>query len=241
MPRIEDISRRSRLLEIMDEKEFEEKELEIVYDNIERINTWLGGDRPSLLAIDRFIKQSQLKTIRIVDIGSGGGGMCRKISKFLKRKGINCEIIGVDINEQSLRIARKNSKSFSNISFQNIDVFSKEFLALKPDIIVSTLTFHHFSNEQIKMLLKSTLQLDNVYFIINDLHRSRWAFYLFKLVSTVFFMHKINKNDGLISILRSFKRHDVEEFNNYVKTINPQITTKLSWKWAFRWLWTIQK
>ena len=41
--------------------------------------------------------------------------------------------------------------------------------------------------------------------------------------------------DGLISILRGFKREELESFSNILQ-VKPQI----KWKWAFRYQWIIQ-
>ena len=42
--------------------------------------------------------------------------------------------------------------------------------------------------------------------------------------------------DGLTSILRGFKRKDLEKFS---KTL--QVIPQIKWKWAFRFQWIIQK
>ena len=41
--------------------------------------------------------------------------------------------------------------------------------------------------------------------------------------------------DGLTSILRGFKREELESFSNILQ-VKPQI----KWKWAFRYQWIIQ-
>ena len=70
--------------------------------------------------------------------------------------------------------------------------------------------------------------------IINDLHRHPLAFYLFKIISPIFFRNRLIQNDGPISICRAFTR---QELNYYLKKIglnNSQYN--ISWQWAFRWL-----
>ena len=43
-------------------------------------------------------------------------------------------------------------------------------------------------------------------------------------------------HDGLISVLRGFKRKDLNRISEKIN-VKPQI----SWKWAFRFQWIIQK
>jgi hypothetical protein len=47
----------------------------------------------------------------------------------------------------------------------------------------------------------------------------------------------MSRNDGLISILRGFKKEELTEFS---KKINASKQT-IHWKWAFRYQWIIWK
>jgi 2-polyprenyl-3-methyl-5-hydroxy-6-metoxy-1,4-benzoquinol methylase len=241
LPKIQNIRIRSEESEILDEKQLPPEELDVIYENINKVNSYLGGNSSTIKVLKRLLKNNSKEEVLIVDVGSGGGGMCRKIADVLEKKQINYKIIGVDINEDSLIVARKRSIDYSKISFHNINVFSKEFKELKADIIVSTLTFHHLTNQEIMQLLDNCLSIDQTSIIINDLHRSKVAFHLFRMVSFIFSMHFINRYDGLISILRSFKKADLLALNKLLKTKHPNIETSIKWKWAFRWIWTIKK
>ena len=44
------------------------------------------------------------------------------------------------------------------------------------------------------------------------------------------------KKDGLTSILKAFKRKDLEKFANEIK-----VQFSINWKWAFRYLWILKK
>ena len=54
---------------------------------------------------------------------------------------------------------------------------------------------------------------------------------------SVFINNEIAKKDGLISILRGFKK---EELKDFAKKI-PETSHQITWKWAFRYRWIIQK
>jgi hypothetical protein len=47
----------------------------------------------------------------------------------------------------------------------------------------------------------------------------------------------MSKKDGLISILRGFKREELEQFSKKANFKNYSI----QWKWAFRYQWIIRK
>ena len=239
LPKIVDIRQRSKEAEILDETSFSLDVVDEIYENINKVNKWLGGDSITLSAISREAKGRD--HVKVVDIGSGGGGMCRNVSDLLTKMNVSHEVVGIDISDESLQIARNRSMNYPYVKFEKIDVFGEDFQKMEADIIISTLTFHHLSDNEIKNVLENCLCNKDVVVIINDLHRSKLAFHLFRLISYVFSLHFINRYDGLISILRSFTRSDLQTFETKLTHKHPSLVSDISWKWAFRWLWIIKK
>ena len=73
---------------------------------------------------------------------------------------------------------------------------------------------HHFKNKELVSFLKTTIQKAKIGVVVNDLHRHKLAYYLFKLIG-IFVKNKIFKKDGLTSVLRAFKR---KRFGAYLKS-----------------------
>ena len=69
--------------------------------------------------------------------------------------------------------------------------------------------------------------------LINDLHRNRLAYYLFKMITWPV-KNRMIKEDGLVSILRGFKRKELLQIS---ETLSVKSTIK--WRWAFRFLWIV--
>lgn len=227
---------RSQLPEIMDEFDFNGKELERVLKSIDKVNTALGGHRVTINGIKKLIDFEKKKQLTIVDVGCGSGASLRKLAKWGQKKQMQFKFIGVDANPECIAIAKKNSKKYSHITYKCINVFSKEFELLKADIIFSTLTLHHFENNDLVKLLQKIKPQAKLGIVINDLHRSKMAYYLFKLYGFFFIKSKIARHDGLISILRGFTKKD---FNKYAQLI-PIKNHQIKWFWAFRYQWIIQ-
>ena len=116
-----------------------------------------------------------------------------------------------------------------------IDIFSEEFKKLGYDIILCTLFLHHFKDDQLTSFLKPTLHNAKKGVVVNDLHRHRLAYYLFKIIG-LFIKNKMVREDGLTSILRAFKRKDLERISNELKA-----KATIQWKWAFRYQWILYK
>jgi len=103
---------------------------------IPRPETELLVDEVLVIARNLMTKQSQ---VTIIDIGTGSGNIAISIAKNLKKVGI----VGLDISEAALNIAKKNAQ-FHKIGVEKIvfiinDLYEKFTVA--PDIIVTNLPY----------------------------------------------------------------------------------------------------
>ena len=236
MPFLVDTSKRSDKEEMMDDFSIGGDLLRDVLDKLENINRWLGGNLVTLNSLKKVLKKHpKEQEIVIADIGCGHGDILRDIAKFGRRKGYNFKLIGVDANPTAIEYAKELSTEFEELSFIVEDIFSDDFKNRQFDVVLATLFFHHFKEKPLVSFLEDTLKHTKIGIIVNDLHRHKLAYYLFKLLS-VFINNKMIIHDGLISVLRGFKREDLESISHQLN-LKPQI----KWKWAFRWQWVLTK
>ena len=220
----------------MDDFSLQGEELRDALDQIARINQLLGGNKITLHGIKKLLKQShKAKIITIADIGCGNGDMLRMLAKFGQKNKLNFKLIGIDANEFTINYAKKLSTAYSNIEYQCVDIFSEDFKNIQCDIILCTLTLHHFTNEQILNIITIFRNNAATGIIVNDLHRSKIAYRLFEMICFIFNLNSMSREDGLVSILRGFKKNELEEFSKKLNLKNYTI----SWKWAFRYQWII--
>ena len=116
----------------------------------------------------------------------------------------------------------------------------RDILQLAPedlhgDIVLCTLTMHHFFDENIPVFLDRFVKLARIGVVINDLQRSPLAYYLFRGFSAIFIRTKIAKHDGLISIKSGFTKAELERFAENL----PSVDHDIKWKWAFRYAWVM--
>ncbi len=233
-----DTKTRTSKPEIMDNFAMEGEILREALDKIAKINQLLGGNQLTLHGVQNLIKNNDKKQqITIVDVGCGNGDMLRKLADFGNKNNYNFKLIGIDANEYTIKYAIKLSSIHSNISYQCTDIFDKQFSELKYDIVLCTLTLHHFKNEDIEYLLDVFYTHSRIGIVINDLHRSSVSYQLFKLLGFVFNLNEMSKQDGLTSILRGFKKNELVAFSEKLQFKKYTI----HWKWAFRYQWIIKK
>jgi 2-polyprenyl-3-methyl-5-hydroxy-6-metoxy-1,4-benzoquinol methylase len=230
-------NRRSNEPEIMDNFAIEGDLLKDALDKIANINQLLGGNKVTLQGVKFLLsKQDKTKTFKIADLGCGNGDMLRTLSDFAAKENINLELVGVDANSFTVKHAQTLSARYHNITYRCVDFFSDKSWEDSFDIILCTLTLHHFKDQEIHSLLRSFSLNAKLGFVINDLHRSAIAYYLFKMLCFVFRLNNMSREDGLVSILRGFKRSDLERFADHLKLSKYSI----KWKWAFRYQWIVE-
>ena len=231
-----DTSRRSSATEMMDDFTLEGDMFRDTLDKLEAINRLLGGNSVTIKGLKKLLKtQSKSKVIKILDLGCGNGDILRDVAKFGRNNNYRFKLMGIDANYAAIEYAKELSKNYPELSFETIDIFSEGFKEQTYDIILCTLFLHHFKNEELISFLKPTVQKATIGVVVNDLHRHRLAYYLFKLIG-LFIKNKMVREDGLTSVLRAFKRKDLEAISRQV-----QVPFSIKWKWAFRYLWIFKK
>lgn len=224
--------------EIMDNFSLEGEILRDALDKIAKINQLLGGNQLTLQGVQDLISEtSTLDEIVIVDVGCGNGDMLRSLADYGLKNKLKFRLIGIDANSFTCHHAQKLSKDYPNISYRCEDIFDKSFDELKYDIILCTLTLHHFKDDEIIKLLHVFYNNASIGIVINDLHRSVIAYRLFQALCFVFRLNAMSREDGLTSILRGFKKEELIHFSKKLNFKN----YKIHWKWAFRYQWIISK
>lgn len=227
-----DFTRRATEEELMDDHSLATDALRQNLDELETINTWLGGYAPVLNALERLRPQFPTgQPLRLADLGSGGGDTLRHMARWARRRKIPVELIGVDANAFMLDYAADKAREFPEISFQQSDIFSPVFQQQSFDIITCSLFCHHFPNEALVQLLAQCRAQATTGVIINDLHRHPLAYYSIKWITKLFGGSHLVQNDAPLSVARSFSRQDWQRLLQQagIKRYS------LRWRWAFRW------
>lgn len=224
--------------EIMDDFDLEGDVLKESLDKIAKINQLLGGNKLTLKGVAKLLKKvPDSNLITIVDVGCGNGDMLRKLADFGFENNLNLELIGIDANDFTVNYAIDLSRKYPNITYRCQNIFDKTFGEMEYDIVLCTLTLHHFKNNEITELLTLFNTNSNLGFVINDLHRSPIAYRLFQGLSFLLRLNEMSSKDGLTSILRGFKKRELIAFSENLKFKKYSI----QWKWAFRYQWIIEK
>ncbi len=231
-------SKRSESIEIMDDLQCAGEVVDQTLRELEVINKWLGGNQVTINGISKLLKDSNSsEEFTIVDVGCGGGDMLRLIDQWAKRKNKKVKVIGIDANPNIIAFAKNNLKDLSHIELNAIDIFSPEFQSIKCDIVIGTLFFHHFSQQQLSSFFNSVKKQVSIGIVINDIHRHALAYHSIKMLTSLFSKSAMVKFDAPLSVLRAFTKNELKEI--LVKAGIIKYTIR--WQWAFRWQVVISK
>jgi 2-polyprenyl-3-methyl-5-hydroxy-6-metoxy-1,4-benzoquinol methylase len=227
---------RSDAPEVMDDFSMEGEILRDALDKIASINKLLGGNQVTLQGVKTLIAQvPKEKEISILDVGCGNGDMLRTLDAYAKKHGLNFRLHGIDANDYTIRHAESLSADYPKISYSTEDIFDYQ-LDSNYDIILCTLTLHHFKDPELLRLLQFFKDKSRLGIVINDLHRSALAYYLFQVICALFRLNDMSREDGLVSILRGFKEKDLHAYSKALKFKSYSV----KWKWAFRYQWIVR-
>lgn len=225
-----DLSQRSYESELMDRDDIPFSEIAITLEELNTVNTRLGGHSTTIRGINE-LKNGQQELV-VCEIGCGGGDNLRAIQKKFKSQNIQVRFIGIDKNPECIAFAQQRNRELP-CEWICSDYAAVEWpVQQKPDIIFSSLFCHHFTDEQMSFMLPWLSRNSRLGFFINDLHRHWLAFYLIKYITRVFSKSRLVRHDASLSVARGFKKKDWARLLHASGITNYQ----LQWRWAFRWL-----
>ncbi len=203
------LSRRSALPEELDNDTTDPATYQRVLAELAVCNRLTLTHRPTLRWLGRATKG--MTEFSVLDVGHGDGDLLRAIAEWADRRGMKAKLSGIDLNPRSAIAARDATPSWMQIDYHTGCVFS--YAPAEPvDFIVSSQVTHHFTDEQVVKLVAWVDANATFGWHIADLHRHAMAYYSYPVLCRLMGWHRILRNDGRISIARSFRRKDWESY-----------------------------
>lgn len=201
-----DPARRSLQPEWLDGADLDPAELKRVLRDLATFNQTFLGHLQLLRWLGTAVRTHSGSTpLRLVDIGCGYGDLLRVIRRWARRRSVAIDLVGVDLNPETIRIARAATDPADAIDYQAVDVF--EFAASTPvDLMVSSLVTHHFTDPEIVEFLKKMEAMARRGWAISDLQRNRFLYHFIGIASRAGRLHPMITHDGQLSVARSLTR-----------------------------------
>jgi ubiquinone/menaquinone biosynthesis C-methylase UbiE len=187
----------------LDEAPFEEVKDSL--QDVRRVNRYLSGYRVLLHYIGQFFDQhTSSQPIRILDAATGSADQPMEVVLYARRRGIPIQVTGIDINAKMIRFAQEEAREFPEIRFVQCDVLNMPFGENSFDVVINSLSLHHFSEEHAVAMLKNFSRLARRGVIINDLHRSRVAYAAIYILTRLLTQNRLTRYDAPVSVMNAF-------------------------------------
>ena len=174
--------------------------------SLEKVNRWLLGYRPTLAWLER-LTHGLRNPIHIVDVGSGGGDLLRRIASWARRRDLAVQLTGIDLNPHAARAAEESTPAELGIAWVTGDALL--YRPEKPvDIVLNSLMAHHLEDEEIVALLRWMEATAHTGWFINDLERSERTSKMFGWMAGLMGWHRFVWHDGPVSFRRAFRKED---------------------------------
>jgi ubiquinone/menaquinone biosynthesis C-methylase UbiE len=171
---------------------------------MERTNRYLGGY--SALTRHLLPRLAAVKhPVRVVDIGTGAGGLPRLIVEWARRGGLNLSVLAIDWSPRNLAVAALAAGRYSEIRCVQADAKRLPLPRSGADYVTSSLVLHHFAPEALSRLLRESYEVSRCGLVMTDLVRGWVPYFAFKLVQPVFARNFLTRADGATSIRRAYR------------------------------------
>jgi ubiquinone/menaquinone biosynthesis C-methylase UbiE len=202
---LERFRERSYELEHLDKGDYSPEEYEGCIVELQRVNQYLGDAsalRRSLLA---EIERAGLRSFSMLDVGAGSGELLRVAAAWANRRGIRARLVGLELNARSATVILKESKASDSISAVRGDALQLPFDDGQFDYAMCSLFTHHFEDEGVLQILRELRRVARRRILVIDLHRHALAYFLYTTLGRLFLQNRLIREDGALSILRSFR------------------------------------
>jgi ubiquinone/menaquinone biosynthesis C-methylase UbiE len=205
----ERFKQRSYELEHLDKGDYTPEEYEGAIIELQLVNQWLGDARALRHSLLREIERLGLKTFSVLDVGAGSGELLRVTADWARTNSLRAQLVGLELNERAARSILDESAEFPEISSVRADAFSMPFADGEFDYAICSLFTHHFKEAQVIAAMREMVRVARRRIFVIDLHRHPIAYYFYTTVGHLFLHNRLIREDGALSILRSFKPEEL--------------------------------
>jgi len=205
---------RSYELENIDKGTYTPAEYEGCIVELRRVNEWLGDSRALRNTLLKEIERQDLQSFSILDIGAGSGELLRVAARWARETNRKATLVGLELNQRSATSILEESAEFPEISSVQASGLGLPFPDVSVDYAISSLTLHHFDDEGAVEILREMGRVAARGIFVIDLHRNPMAYFLYTTVGHIILHTRLLREDGALSILKSFKPDELEKLGH---------------------------
>ena len=140
------------------------------------------------------------RTLRLLDVGCGGGDVLRLLVRAARRDGFRTEGVGIDPDPRAIDAA----KPAPHVRYRRAHSRDLVRAGERFDVVVSNHVLHHLSAPELSGLFADSAELGERISLHSDIARGRLAYAAFAIAAAPIAPGTFVHADGLTSIRRSY-------------------------------------
>ena len=209
--------------ENLDKGSYTPEEYEGCLIELRRINEWLGDANALRDSLLHEIAQLGLQSFSVLDVGAGSGELLRVAARWARETDRKASLVGLELNKRSAQAILGESKEFPEISSVRANGFTLPFADDSFDFAIQSLTLHHFDDAGAVRILREMARVAARGIFVIDLHRSPIAYFFYTTIGRLFLHNRLIREDGALSILKSWKADELESLARDAKLVNAKV------------------
>lgn len=220
--------------ELMDEPDADLRMLSQTYRRFRVVNALVS--RPEAVYRRDIRPRARAGRVRILDVGAGGGDLCRALAAFLRRDGLGAEITALDPDARAMHWAEAHDAG-AGIRYRCAATGEIAAAGETFDVVLSNHLLHHLTDDELSGILADTRRLVSSTGVIahHDIARSPVAYGLFAAATLPFARNFLAgsfiREDGLTSIRRSYTAAELRARAPEGWTVRQGVPARLQLRW----------
>ncbi len=218
--------RRSERAELMDLADHDAAELAVNLRDIRRVNQLLGGTATVLRHLPPLLAGIPAdRPITLLDLATGSADIPVAISRWATRRGRDLAITASDSSDDMLAIAAAHVAGDPTITLARHDARAVPLPDGAVDIVVCSLSLHHFPPDEAVDVLREMNRLARVGFILNDLRRGRLGVAAAWVASRLTTRNRLTRHDAPLSVRRAYTPTELADLLRWAGISGATIST----------------
>jgi SAM-dependent methyltransferase len=199
------LTRRIETKEMLDQAGHDPAELAANLRDIRTVNRLAGGVTTVLHHLPGLLRQIPGDhPVEILDLATGGGDIPLSLVNWAGRQNRPLRLTVTDHSPEILGEARRTLAAVPEVTFTVCDARAVPFHDDSFDIVLCSLSLHHFAPGEAVQVLSEMDRLSRTGFILNDIRRCRAGFVAAWAASRVATRNRLTRHDMPLSVLRAY-------------------------------------
>jgi len=190
--------------------------------DLTRANRAFGGIRSQLAPLRRLLDVPRGGTIRLLDVGCGGGDIPRAFVGWARRRRVPIQVVVVDKDPEAIRRASARLRPYPEVRLVRADAFHLPFPPRSFDFVTSAMLLHYFSPEDAAAVLSLWATLASRAVLINDIERHWFPCAAIKVLRR-FSGSSLFSEASLQTVLRGFTPEEMDGLGRRAGLIRPEV------------------